>query len=185
MGIRCPWKFSVVQCSAVLVNSEPHLHSYNLRPRVNNNASNQNRIRSQRQKRPRPIVSFRKPTSGSQPASGHTQYLKGIFPTKPICVNGEWCILARIGWCLWWTYFIIGNSWRVSSHLLTFTDITIELFGLKSIFNWFTSRCTRDYVQREKFLFDVKVHYTALHNRKFKRVWEKNSFDSHMHNFML
>ena len=70
------------------------MHSYNLRPRRNNNHSNPIPSINQRRQRARALVIFRKPSSGSVPASGHSQYLHKIFATKPILVNGRWCIDA-------------------------------------------------------------------------------------------
>ena len=70
------------------------MHCYNLRPTGNNDDSNSNVRIIQRRQGPRALVTFKKPKAGSQPASGHAQYLKSIFATIPKHVNGQWCIDA-------------------------------------------------------------------------------------------
>ena len=70
------------------------MHRYNLRPRRNNNAQNANRRILERRITARALVSFKKPSPGSEPAGGHTQYLKSMLATQPKFVNGDWCIDA-------------------------------------------------------------------------------------------
>ena len=70
------------------------MHRYNLRPRRRNNDPRSNRAITGRRQGPKALVSFKKPSKGSEPVAGHAQYLKSIFATNPQNVNGRWCIAA-------------------------------------------------------------------------------------------
>ena len=70
------------------------MHSYHLRPTLNKNEENRNQRITRRRQTSKALVSFKKPSSDSQPASGHDQYLQKIYATNPTFVNGSWCMEA-------------------------------------------------------------------------------------------